>query len=417
MKVITLKTVLKQKATIYGQTYDLSFNPGERYIIDDYSYAQLYNTQKDKIWDYSDLAPYLGKVRPTDWRGKRVLFYRSRGLGDELMLTAIVRYFREVLGAETYVAVNQSHRAIWASDYGFSDSLATYPISMPIHLDSVWKAKGPSFYDYTFFIESVSEFDGDQEQPNVYDRMFELVGLDPFNIPDRYKRPYLPLSGHDKEEWQKFKVSIRNHYPTLNLEGGYIVWQDNAQNAIRNIPELKKIQILQELAKTGRQVITINDKLINVPAGEFFSLYFTDLRVLWSLLSNAKLVAGPDSLLIHAAEGLGVPNLGFFGPVSPDSRVRYYANHKSIWHHDTCNSSPCFHFEKEMPFHKCPRGKEQKTCEVFEGINGEEIRKLLENGAAFKWGGMGRNRGLRSDASLTVASQAEDQTSAVPQLS
>src|SRR6202035_2000057 len=159
MKIVTFKEQKMLRKTNDTFFEDLLFNPGERYIVDDFCQNQIYTGIPDSIHECSDLTPLLQKRMPESWVNKKVLFYRGVGLGDELMLTGVVRYFREVLHAMPYVVCPAMHRPIWTHEFEHSDSLCSHPISIPMHLDPVWRAAGKPFFDYAFFLESVSEWD------------------------------------------------------------------------------------------------------------------------------------------------------------------------------------------------------------------------------------------------------------------
>lgn len=405
MKIVTFKEHKTIRSTNGPFVTDLNFNPGERYIVDDFCMNQLVQGIPDALYEYSDLAPLLRREMPINWAGKRVLFWRGCGLGDELMLSAVVRYFREVLHAEPYIMCPAMHRPIWGHDLEHSDSISSHPALMPIHLDAVWRAAGRPFFDYAFFLESVTEWDADQEQENVYDRMYRLCGIDPFKVSAKYKRPYIDLTDHDRAEFGSWKKQLAEI--GLNLAGGYIVVQMGPKNPIRDLPEKKSLEVLDALSGCGLQVVVVDDKPLVGPISAamstfpgFYSLcgMIPHIRHLFSLVNQAKLVVGPDSFVLHVAAGLDIPSISFFGPVSPESRSKYYPNHHAVWHHELCPHAPCFSFNG-FPANKCPKGKEQKSCEVFEGVTGSELRWLVAQVV-----GTADTRGSRPDAIFEAAS-------------
>lgn len=382
MKIVTFRERKTIRATNGPFVSDLNFNPGERYIVDDFAQNQIFNGIPDSIHECSDLNPLIRREMPHCWVNKKVLFYRGCGLGDELIMTAVVRYFREILHAEPYVLCPAMNRPIWGHDFEHSDSLMSHPLFTPIHLDAVYRASGRAFFDYSFFLESVSEWDTDQEQENVYDRVYRMCGIDSFKVSAKYKRPYIRLGHHDRSEYESWKSQLASVFPSLDLSSGYIVVQVGPKNPIRDLSEAKSLEVLNSLAGLGLQVVVVDDKPLVGPIAAFVAStpgfvslcgVIPHLRLLFSLVGHAKLVIGPDSFIGHVAAGLDIPSIGIYGPISPESRSKYYPNHIPVWHNELCPYAPCFSFSG-FPAHKCPRGKEQKSCEVFEGVSAKEIQ-------------------------------------------
>lgn len=201
MKVVTFDRVV----TVTVQGFPTVLQPGARWIFADETFCSLWKDEEFApfIIEVSNLEPMLADIpTPKDWKGKRVLFYRGRGIGDQLICSAASRYFAEVLGAQCFQACEISHKPLWRSN-----PYVGTPISMPIPLDAVWRGpKVAAFFAKSFFLEEVTEFDSSSEQPNAYDRLFSLLGVDPETVADEYKRPVYELASEDiaaREAWMK----------------------------------------------------------------------------------------------------------------------------------------------------------------------------------------------------------------------
>jgi hypothetical protein len=172
---------------------NIRVNPGERILLDDTTVEAF--ADDPQFERTSDFWPFYQNYvsRPTNWRNKRVLFYRNRGMGDQLIASSLSRFFTEILGAKCYQLADHFHEPLWVGN----PYIQGVPIPVPVGIDSLVRFKGRPFYDYFFPLESVSEWDCEAEQANVYDRLFALVGFT--DVPDRFKRPYFQVTQGDRE--------------------------------------------------------------------------------------------------------------------------------------------------------------------------------------------------------------------------
>src|SRR5215472_15083066 len=152
MKVLTFS----QKVTVntmHGQhSVAVTCNPGERLLFDDDNAFSIQQNPASNTYveEVSDLEPMLASMqRPLQWRKRRVLFYRNRGSGDQLIASALSRFAREMLGADARQLSDRVHEPLWS----FNPYVLNAPLSTPLHLDAVYRAKGRPFFDAAFFIE------------------------------------------------------------------------------------------------------------------------------------------------------------------------------------------------------------------------------------------------------------------------
>ncbi len=383
----------------------MAINPGGREVINDESAQQIYSgrtslgdwecphceqlndldktrchncgedmpvTPPVPLEGMTDFMPfYMSHVRrPQNWRGKRVLFYRNRGIGDQLISSALSRFFSEMLKAQCYQLSDRIHELLWCGNpyiYG-------QPVRLPLSIDSLIRVNGKPFFDWFFPMESVSEFDTEIEQGNVYDRLFAQLGFDPSRIPEDYKRPYWALTEKDLED-------------TKTPTEPYVAFQLRATNVGRTIPLTTMAIVLSELDKLGLPILCMDDDPLDAELAKLIGCFKNardisgqtkTVRNYGTLIRMAKLVVGPDSSAIHFAASGAVPCISMWGSFHPDSRVKYYKNHVALFHPEYCQHAPCFNWEEHLPYHKCPNGKEQKNCAVFDGVQPEEIATAIK---------------------------------------
>lgn len=391
MKVLTFSKRTTLHTTIAQHKSQIVVNPGTRIVLDDIS-AQAVIAPKDVamtngalpgyLLNYSDISPYLCKSPKRDWKDRNVLFMRKRGIGDELCLTAIPRYFNDKFGANCYVLCHASTESIWQHN----DTIRGV-VGEPLYLDSIHRDNGRPFFEHSFFFESVTEWDSEPDQGNVYDTLFRMAGVNPKNVDDRYKKPYIRLHKDEQRGFLSWQEGACSEYESLDLSQGYIVHQLSTTNEVRNVPEKKELEILAALEKSNKPVLVVDDKLttpdIDKFLGESKNIFnvtcrIPTLRLYFSIIAGASCVIGPDSSALHVAAAFDVPSIGLWGPFSYQSRAKYYPKHYPIWANHLCPNAPCYNFAPKLPFHLCPQGNNQKHCEVFEGISEKQVTDLLE---------------------------------------
>jgi len=392
VRIITFSRKVTVVTKCAGFSADIPCNGGERLIFDDDNALSI---QQDPgsaryIDSVSDLKPYLDEIqsrRPPHWRKAKVLFYRNRGIGDQLIISAASRFFSEMLGAQCFQASERVHEPIWFGN----PYIGSAAFSMPLHLDCVYRTKSPNFVSGAFFCESVSEWDSDSEQANVYDRLFSMLGLDPARVAPKFKRPTVTLHKSDldvRDQWLAKVGAALNK----SLQNGYLFFQIQGTNKIRSLPVgtiEKALYVLNQYAeKLAIPILVTNDKpfsaeivemIKRTPMAINLATAISSVRLLLSLIAGATTVVGPDSSALHIAAAFEIPAVGIWGPFSPESRTLYYPRQIQLFHAERCPHAPCFSYLPELPVMKCPRGLEQRYCEVFEGVTCEEIFDALKS--------------------------------------
>jgi ADP-heptose:LPS heptosyltransferase len=392
MRIITFSKRVTVTTKTPHYTAEIPCNPGERLVFDDDNALSI---QQDAgsaryIHEVSDLTPYVQEMnsrRPSHWRNKRVLFYRNRGIGDQLIASAASRFFTEMLGAQCFQASDRVHEPLWISN----PFIGGAAISMPMNLDVIYRARGAGFVAGAFFLESISEWDSDGEQSNVYDRLFGILGLDPGRVAAKFKRPTLILQKQDiefRDKWLRQLTQAVNR----SCENGYIFFQVRGTNKVRSLPDpviekalfalneyAEKLQIPIFVADNKPFSPAICDMLKRTKMALNIAGAINHIRLFVSLIAGATTVLGPDSSATHIAAAFEIPCVGIWGPFSPESRTAYYPRQIHIFHPEQCANAPCFNYLPDLPVAKCPDGIRQQHCAVFDAVTPEEIFEALKN--------------------------------------
>jgi Glycosyltransferase family 9 (heptosyltransferase) len=391
MRVITFAKRVKVATKSGDAVLEIGCNPGERLIFNDDDALSIQNDPGSAryIEQISDLRPYLSEMesrQPPNWRKQRILFYRGRGVGDQLIVSAASRFFTEMLGATCFQATDRIHEPIWIGNPYVNGAA----IAMPINLDVVYRSKGPLFVQGAFFLESITEWDSDGEQPNVYDRLFTMLGLDSGRVAPKFKRPTVILQKQDIDvriKWLKQVAAATNK----SCDNGYIVFQFRSTNKVRTLPteviEKALFAINQYAEKFQIPILVTDNKPLLPDIAEIVKRTkmalnvanaINHVRLFIGLIAGATAVVGPDSSAIHIAAAFEIPAVGIWGAYHPESRTLYYPRQIHLFHPEQCPNAPCFNYLPDLPFQKCPRQLDQKYCEVFEGVTPDEIFEALK---------------------------------------
>lgn len=365
-----------------------SLTPPNRYVLNA-EYADKFN--EDQLESVSDLKggafyrPFNGDL-VLDEAKILVERHRSRGIGDLLFMTGPLAFLHHMSGgtAKFYVKSLVDRGTI----------LANHPC---LHLQTA--LYGPTLYDtlplyrYHWFVESVTEFNEDHDQPNVYDVLFRQIGLNPDHIDKKFKRPTVGFSEADlrglhvfyQAVWSERKIDLRCT--------PYYVVAPFSHGEVRMASLKLWLNLIHELSKVN-PVIVVGSTRTAIPdsdisAGEFVNvmksmcrkssniiniLGETPLRSILTIISKAKCVLSLDSAPLYMAQACRVPAVSLWGPHSPSVRLGYDVDYMDLAIHKTqaCVNSPCFAYAG-LPKTKCPQKDQQRWCSVLESITMEDV--------------------------------------------
>ena len=363
-------------------------NPNRRYILN----TQQVDVLKDKVATMSPLKssshyrPFNGSARIHD---AKILIerFRDRGAGDLLFLTGPLRFIYEMSGGSAKIDFYAlSDRA---SLLLHNPALKYGPLAGPTHYDDL------PLFTYHWFIDQVTEHDEEPDQPNVYDSLFKQMGVDPAKVPDKFKRPYVHLVEADYRDLDSAYMLIFSQSKIDLRMTPYYVVAPLAYSNLRAAPYRLWLNTIENLAKS-RPVVVVGKAgddsqvpFVDMAFGSFngevnkmnsegkpvFNLMgSTSLRVVSALISRAQCLVGLDSGLLYVAQGLRTPAVSLWGTHAPHSRLRYDPAYMklAIWPRQACPNSPCFAYDG-FPRSKCPRGNEQRACEVLVNITPDHI--------------------------------------------
>lgn len=377
------------------------FNPPRRYILN----ANQLEKLKPYIATISDLKtgryyrPLLAGSKQ-NLHGSRILIerYRDRGVGDMLFMTGPMEYLRHISGAtckiDFYALMDRAQ--VLAHHPALEHES---PLAGPVHYDDL------QLYHYSWFAESVTEHDEEIDQLNVYDALYRQIGVEPGQVPQKYKRPSMRLVDKDAQDLDSVYYMLYNQRKVDLRNTPYYVVAPLTNATLRCAPYALWLQLIRELSK-ARPVVVVGraggdaqvppvdmsfgqfhgelNQMVTGGANVFNLMGDMSIRSIASLISHAVCAVTLDSGLLYVAQALRVPAVSLWGTHAPQVRLGYDKAYMdlAIWPRESCSHSPCFAYAG-FPYSKCPRGVNQRSCEVLASIPPESVIEkvtLVEKG-------------------------------------
>lgn len=343
--------------------YDpFTYAPNTRYVINE----SLFNRMREKDPSIQARASIYNAFEKRycgqDLQGKRLLLYRPKSIGDQMITSALVAFLKDRFPRcviDYYLEPNVLE--LW-------DGVGIHLSPTPIVFDA---AKS---YDYTLFLEGLYENNVEPDQDDCYTTMFRYAGFP--DVDPKWKRPFLVFAEHELKR-------------AANAPGTpYILVQWEASAVYRSYPPRQLAKLCANLAEHHPVVI-----VGNFPYPYVHHSNVTDLRMktrrfreIIPWVKNAGIVLCPDSSVGHLAACFPeVPVVSLWGSYHPNDRVKWYSNHIPLMMNGICPFSPCrYGLVQEPPRACCERSKGDEpqnwVCNSLKAIPEELITKtLLEN--------------------------------------
>lgn len=271
-----------------------------------------------------------------------ILFNRISGLGDILMITAIVDEIRKQY-PDAHISYRTNHPELLEDNPDIDEIIKS---------DSPFKDNGEydKVIDLDFCVES-----------GLVDSRGKVTEEDYMNV-TRIKL-FFKAAGLETPEYPKMKYVIkpeeeqyaRNMIKTL--KGGHtVVYSLNSVSAIRTYPIDLSIEVIKSLLEHHINVIVIgnNYEIWGKYPDNFNDYYFkhikefnkeyfldmtdkTSVREMLALIGNSNLTISSDTGVLHATYAIEIPGIGLFGNINPMLRCYYYDNIRTIYHPMNCS--------------------------------------------------------------------------------
>jgi len=318
------------------------FKPGHKYCMAEdveAQYRNLFNGNFGMSYPIDSLLrPYKGE----DLNGKKLLAFRTGGIGDLFWLSTVLRYIKKKY--PTCFIRAASACKFCMENVPEINELYDMPFDAELFND----------IDYTVFfqgiIESASE---DSKKTHAVDMFFKYFSIDSSHIPAEDKRPKLFFTRGEMDWADRTLKSLgitSDHY--------VIGIQMETSAPLRNFPKEKFKVCINFLSKENNVKILLigsreHDILINYYKGgnpNVIPATAYSVRQSIVLATRYNMVISPDSFMVQVAGALEKPLIGIYGPFPSDVRMKYFKNAIGLDPKVAC--SPCFKHD----FRGCIRG-------------------------------------------------------------
>jgi len=274
--------------------------------------------------------PYKGQ----DLSGKRLLIWRTGGIGDLCFIQPNLIYLKEKYPTcEIYFACGPQYHAM-VETWDCIDKLVDLPFN--------WLQLIRADYHMTF--EGVIERCEEAKHENAYNLFSRWMGLD---LPDEKLMPYLK----PKTDQVKYVNEILDDWGLADKP--FVLAQLRASSPIRTPRPEVWANILNGLVEKGYNVVITDAKHYEDGVSTFIKQLIKDenkdkvfnfaphsetLDSTIALASLAKVVVCIDSALVHISAALRVRSVPIYGPFPSKIRVSTYQGYSDPVE---CNDVPC----------------------------------------------------------------------------
>lgn len=390
--IVTLKEPLLWARSNYDdETWML--NPPRRYIL---NANQLNKIGKyvSTISDLKNSSYYRPIGQNTNLKNAKILVerHRDRGVGDLLFLTGPLEYIQHISGKSSLIDIYTLTGRGSVLDFHPAIRFKS-PLVGPIHYDDL------PLYDYHWFIDTVTEYDEEQDQLNVYDALYKQLGLDPKDVPFEFKRPSIAVVDSDMRQLDNLFYAIWNERQLDLRKLPYYVAAPLTNSTLRSMTFSQWLDIIREMS-TRCPVVVVGEifpgKMIemDMPFESFYEqvqmlarssknvinvMGITPVRLLVSLIKRASAVVCMDSGPLYIAQALRTPAVSIWGTHNPGVRIGYDKDYMdtAVWNHEACKWCPCFAYSNFVDG-KCPQGTKQMPCVVLGTVGPKQIMEHLD---------------------------------------
>lgn len=366
----------------------MAFNAHTDFV---FSNAQLDRVMQDenirnralKVSRLDNLIPNFHVSNPATRApgNNRVLVYNgSGGYGDQIVTWPLTLILAQ-MGYEVHVMVDPGNQTCWWN-LPWVKSIHVLPMQYEVF----------RMFNHHIMFDHVCNMIEHGDNPHPLDLMLKKIGIDPEQVPPQLKvvRP------------QYTAAEMQSTLPYRERQ--IAIYQFASANPVRNLPPQDSAFMLKKLTEAFPQFtwLAIYDEFIpkeyvqacldpeidpdtkepkknekgepvmRVKFPNVILLFVPNLRELWALTSQAKVVVSPDSMMVHVAGCQGVPCVGMWGPYAPGSRVKYYTNHHPIHNTSVCPQAPCSHYLASFPKY-CPPRQGRNVCECMAAVSPAQV--------------------------------------------
>jgi len=321
---------------------EVEYKAGHKYVMAEDAESQFRSVAGDGLGLSYPIEMIYRPYKGQDLSGKRLMCWRTGGIGDMFFLIPVLRYLKKRYPTCFLRVASGCQQPL--ENLPEIDELYTMPYDAQL-LEDV---------DYHLMFQGIIESSSDNSKSNhAVDMFFSYFSIDSIQFPSEDKRPHLAFTDSELS-WMKTTTK------GMGIEDDdYVIGMQLETSApLRNFPKDKSKAVIDVLAREPKVKIVMIGTEQQGPLSAFYKGAYPNVipalnfnvRQSIVLANRYDLILSPDSFMVQVAGSLGKPLVGLYGPFSSEVRMKYFKNAIGIEPNVVC--SPCFKHD----FRGCIKG-------------------------------------------------------------
>ncbi len=321
-------------------------------------YRSLYKEKIGMSYPFETVyKPYKGE----DLSNKRILIFRTGGIGDIFFLNPVLRYLKKKY-PNCFIRVAS----------GCKESLENLPEVDELY-DMPFNAKLLEDTDFQLMFQGIIEGSSEtSKKTHAVDMFFSYFNIDSTHFPNEDKRPRLFFKKEETEWCEKTIADLK-----IDKSDYVIGIQMETSAPLRNFPKEKMKMVVDTVIKENNvKIMLIGTEAHNIIGHylrggneKIFLATCYNVRESIILATRYDLVISPDTFMVQVAGALEKPLIGIYGPFPSEVRMKYFKNAIGLDPSVVC--SPCFKHD----FRTCVKGH-PSPC--FTQIKAEDLLQAID---------------------------------------
>jgi ADP-heptose:LPS heptosyltransferase len=320
----------------------IDYKAGHSYVMAEDTEAQLRTVSGDCMGISHPIEALYKPYKGEDLTGKRLICWRTGGIGDMMFLSPVFRYLKRKYPTCFIRMASGCKEPL--------ENLPEIDELYPMPFDS----KLLEDCDYHLMFQGIIESSNEKSKStHATDMFFSYFSIDSTHFPAEDKKPRLVFKAEEmkwlENELKNLKVTEKDFIVGIQME---------TSAPLRNYPRENFKAIIDVLAQEENVKVFLIGSAQQTPLAQFLKGNLAnvipavtyDVRKSTILLNRYNIIIAPDSFVIQAAGALNKPLIGLYGPFSSEVRMKYFRNAIGMEPKVVC--SPCYKHD----FRACIKG-------------------------------------------------------------
>lgn len=320
----------------------IKFVAGKSYVMAEDIEAQYRSIYGDSLGMSYPLEKSYKPYKGEDLTGKKLLAFRTGGIGDIFFINPVLRYLKKKYPTCSLRFASACKQPL--ENLPELDGIYDMPFDAALFNET----------DYQLMFQGIIEAGSEEsKRTHAVDMFFSYFGIDSTHLPNEEKVPRLAFT-KSEIEWMEKTVAGWG----VKKEDFVIGIQMETSSPLRNWPKEKMKAAVDVLAREPNVKVVMIGSDQHEILGQFFKggnpnvVIATSFTIRQAIVLTVRynLVISPDSFMVQAAGALDKPLVGLYGPFPSDVRMKYFKNAIGLDTSVAC--APCYKHD----FRGCVKG-------------------------------------------------------------